>query len=146
MGLVFLALLAFLLIMVVLQRLFPEDGAPLEELGSGGGEEAVEDTALTEPTVPPQAESGPGQEGRLPGAQIAAMAVAMYLSMEQEESGGQGEGEVAVTTPASMPVLPSGVSNWSLSGRTALMEGQSRRPPPYGQKLSSAYSQKDGPS
>ena len=143
---VFLALLAFLLIMVALQRLFPDEGAPSGESGFGGVDAAVGEDAITEPAEPTQP-AAVHSTGVLPGAQIAAMAVALYLSTEQEESGErsneQGGCEVAVTTSASVPLPPTAVSNWTVRGRTALMESQSRRPPPYGQKLHSAYSQRD---
>ena len=140
MGLVFVALLAFLLIMLLLQKLFPDEEVQPDEVGDGGGF-ATGEVASVGQAVEVQTLDG------LAGAQIAAMAVALYMSMEDEESGEHSdrqEGEdVAVTAPAAAPTEPPAASNWTLRGRTALMESQSRRPPPFGQKLHSGYSQRD---
>jgi Na+-transporting methylmalonyl-CoA/oxaloacetate decarboxylase gamma subunit len=62
--------------------------------------------------------------GRVSGAKVAAIAVALYLAMEQE-------GDVEHPT-----VLPS---DWSTQGRAAHWASQGRRPQAYGQRSQSAY-------
>ena len=71
------------------------------------------------------------------GGKIAAMAVAMYLAMEQEES--------ASNTPVSTAtvVTVQSRSDWSNLGRSSLWESQGRRPQAYGEKSHSAYPPKD---
>ena len=149
MGLVFVALVAFMLTMMLLQRLFPDDTVEPEKVGSSGGD-AIEKAASVETAEPPrpaevESRSGPS------GARIAAMAVPLYLAMEEEEMGlndyaqvnGQTVEAAAVAASPSAPATPQAVSNWTTGGRTALMESQSHRPTPYGQKLHSGYPQRN---
>ena len=151
MGLVFLTLVVFMLILFALRKLFPgedvaedveTDEAPAEV---GAIEEAqqvsVHPVVATtqEPSATVATTSGGSIPGRsMPGEKIAAMAVAMYLAMEQEES--------AANTP--VPTTTVGTSqsrsDWTTQGRDALRQSQGHRPQPYGQKGHSAYSPKTG--
>ena len=159
MGLVFLSLLAFMLILIALAKLFPgeeveeveEVDEAIEMLEAAAQEPAQEAqpapvelapaappeqaAALPEPAAPAPA---PPQAG-VSGAKIAAMAVAMYLAMEQEE--------VAAGVPAEAPPildLSRVPSEWSIQGRASLWQSQGRRPQAYGQRSYGAYSPGEG--
>ena len=151
MGLVFLTLLIFMLILFALRKLFPgeevaedveTDEAPTE-VGVIMEEQQVSVQPVMATTQEPSAtvvtpSAGSIAGDRIPGGKIAAMAVAMYLAMEQEES--------AANTP--VPTAAVGTShvrsNWTTRGRDALRQSQGHRPQPYGQKSHSAYSPKTG--
>ena len=141
MGLVFLTLLAFMLILFALQKLFP--GEEVDE--DVETEEAPAQVGVTQEAQPvvatPQEPSAPvvaAPAGSIAGGKIAAMAVAMYLSMEQEES--------AANTPVSSTTVGASRSRngWTTQGRDSLRQSQGHRPQAYGQKSHSAYSQKTG--
>ena len=144
MGLVFFSLVAFMLILLALRRLFPSEEiaeaietdedpvmAAIKEM------EAEEEPATVERSpaefqgqlAPPGGPTG----GRIPGAKVAAIAVALYLAMDQE-------GDVAHP-----PVVPNAwtpsrdYSDWSIQGRASHWESQGRRPQAYGQRSQSAY-------
>ena len=144
MGLVFLSLVFFMLILLALQKLFPgeevaedietEEDTVARTIREMEADEEPEIEELAPPRLqePTEAPSDP-TNGRLAGAKIAAIAVAMYLAMEQE-------GDVAQP-----PVVPSAWtpsldhSGWSILGRTSLWGSQGRRPQAYDQKSQSAY-------
>ena len=130
MGVVFFALSGLLLVVVALQRLFPgKETPPSSQGGEAPGQEleAREKHTPTELPQPLQATSSQSYGGET-GAQIAAIAAAAYLSMEQE-----GQPETARREVPKPPVSqPS--STWGTRARMTLMESQSRRPPPYGRK------------
>ena len=156
MGLVFLSLLAFMLILIALAKLFPaeeveEVDAAVETLEAAVQEPAQEAqpapvelapaappeqaAALPEPAAPAPA---PPQAG-VSGAKIAAMAVAMYLAMEQEEV---AAGVLAEAPPIlDLSRVPSG---WSIQGRASLWQSQGRRPQAYGQRSYGAYPPGEG--
>ena len=156
MGLVFLSLLAFMLILIALGKLFPSEeveevDAAVETLEAAAQEPAQEaQPAPVElaPAAPPeQAAPLPEQAAPAPappqagvsGAKIAAMAVAMYMAMEQEE--------VAVGVHAEAPPildLSRVPSEWSSQGRASLWQSQGRRPQAYGQRSYGAYSPGEG--
>ncbi|MBF8266655.1 MAG: hypothetical protein HW388_163 [Dehalococcoidia bacterium] len=138
MVVVFLALSGLLLIMVALQRLFP--GKDTSSSGQDEGTPGQKPQAGEKPTpaeLPQPLQAASSQSyGGVTGAQIAAIAAAAYLAMEQE-----GQLQPALRATPALSQQPSG---WSAQGRTLLAEGQSRRPPPYQQKPHSAYSPKVG--
>ena len=156
MGLVFLSLLAFMLILIALGKLFPgeeveEVDAAVETLEAAVQEAAQEaQPAPVElaPAAPPeqaaplpeQAAPAPAPpQGGVSGAKIAAMAVAMYLAMEQEE--------VAAAVPVVAPLildLSRTPSEWGSQGRASLWQSQGRRPQAYGQRSYGAYSPGEG--
>ncbi len=149
MGLVFLSLLAFMLILIALGKLFPgeeveEVDAAVETLEAAVQEAAQEaQPAPVElaPAAPPeQAAPAPAPpQGGMSGAKIAAMAVAMYLAMEQEE--------VAAAVPVVAPLildLSRTPSEWGSQGRASLWQSQGRRPQAYGQRSYGAYSPGEG--
>ena len=146
MGLVFFTLLAFMLILFALQKLFPgeevdEDVETEEAPAQVGITQEAQPVVATpqEPSAPVVAAPAGSIAGhRIAGGKIAAMAVAMYLSMEQEES-------VANTPVSSTTVGASQSRNgWTTQGRDSLRQSQGHRPKAYGQKSHSAYSQKTG--
>ena len=133
MGLVFLSLLAFMLILIALAKLFPaeeveEVDAAVETLEAAVQEPAQEaQPAPVElaPAAPPE-QAAPLPEPAAPapappqagvsGAKIAAMAVAMYLAMEQEE------------VAAGVPLKP--LQSWTCPGFP--VDGASRAGPRCG--------------
>ena len=90
-GLVFLALVIFLLMMVVLKRLFPVDTLSQESPGDGLEEE----------------EQAPGEPAlrRPPIERVAAIAVGLALLMERSATRQPG-------TPARSPRIAGGLSPW----------------------------------
>lgn len=146
MGLVFLTLLVFMLILFALRKLFPgeemdEDVETVEAPPKVGvAEVGVIIEAQQAVAIPqePSAAVVTASTGSIAGGKIAAMAVAMYLSMEQEES--------AMNTPVSSTTMSTSQSRskWTTQGRDSLRQSQGHRPQAYGQKIHSAYSQKTG--
>ncbi len=149
MGLVFLSLLAFMLILIALGKLFP--GEEVEEVDAAVStlEAAAQEPALEAqpapvelaPAAPPEqaAPAAAPQQGGVSGVKIAAMAVAMYLAMEQEE--------IAASVPVVAPPildLSRVPSEWGSQGRASLWQGQGRRPQAYGQRSYSPYSPGEG--
>ena len=150
MAVVFAALVVFMLILMALQKLFPGEEMELEvpEPEPAEVSEAMQVTAVNsdEEAPEPVAVMDNGAGGRIPGSQIAAMAVAIYLAMEQEEQAQLTA--IAVTEPvsATAPVptptpaaAPYGRSSWGRIGREALLDTQGRRAPSYGNRPRSAY-------
>jgi Na+-transporting methylmalonyl-CoA/oxaloacetate decarboxylase gamma subunit len=146
MGLVFLTLVAFMLILFALGKLFPgeEVAEDSETDEAAAGADATEQAGhvSVQPVFvaaqqPARISVGSG-DGRIPGAKIAAMAVAMYLATEQ------GESVVNTTAPAATMNQFRGSSVWAIHGRESLRESQGHRPQSYGHKSHSAYSPRDG--
>ena len=148
MAVVFVALVVFMLILMALQKLFPGEEMELEVLVPAEAPEAPQVTVVNsdEEAPEPVAVMDNGAGGRIPGSQIAAMAVALYLAMEQEEQAQLTA--IAVTEPvsATAPVptptpaaAPYGRSSWGRIGREALLDTQGRRAPSYGNRPQSAY-------
>ena len=148
MAVVFAALVVFMLILMALQKLFPGEEMELEVLEPAEAPEAPQVTVVNsdEEAPEPVAVMDNGAGGRIPGSQIAAMAVALYLAMEQEEQAQLTA--IAVTEPVSatapVPIptpvaAPYGRSSWGRIGREALLDTQGRRAPSYGHRPQSAY-------
>ena len=148
MAVVFAALVVFMLILMALQKLFPGEEIELEVLVPAEAPEAPQVAVVNsdEEAPEPVAVMDNGAGGRIPGSQIAAMAVALYLAMEQEEQAQLTA--IAVTEPvsATAPVptptpaaAPYGRSSWGRIGREALLDTQGRRAPSYGNRPQSAY-------
>ena len=153
MALVFAALVVFMLILMALQKLFP--GEEIEpEVSEASPEPAAEAIQVAEaapvveeapePPAPVVEQAG----GRIPGSQIAAMAVAIYLSMEQQERPQPAAvavaEPVAAQTPSSQPAAthattPYGRSSWGRIGREAMLDSQGRRAPSYGHRPQSPF-------
>ena len=92
MGLVFAALVVFMLILMALQKLFPGEEIEEEVSESGAPPELVTEMVQIAETAPvverapePPAPAVEQTGGRIPGSQVAAMAVAIYLAMERQE-------------------------------------------------------------
>lgn len=156
MALVFVTLVVFMLILMALNRLFPGDeleleppaSTPVAETSSGQQAAAVATVAeVEEPPAPPELQPA----GVIPGSQIAAMAVAIYLAMEREEQSYRpvewSEPEVALVS-ASTPAPEQGAapddtlqprSGWGASGRAAFRETQGRRAPSYNHRPQSPF-------
>ena len=148
MAVVFAALVVFMLILMALQKLFPGEEMEMEVLEAAEASEAPQVAVVNsdEEAPEPVAVMDNGAGGRIPGSQIAAMAVALYLAMEQEEQAQPTA--IAVTEPvsATAPVptptpaaAPHGRSSWGRIGREALLDTQGRRAPSYGNRPQSAY-------
>ena len=148
MAVVFAALVVFMLILMALQKLFPGEEMELEVLEPAEAPEAPQVTVVNsnEEAPEPVAVMDNGAGGRIPGSQIAAMAVALYLAMEQEEQAQLTAIAVTESVSATAPVptptpaaAPYGRSSWGRIGREALLDTQGRRAPSYGNRPQSAY-------
>jgi Na+-transporting methylmalonyl-CoA/oxaloacetate decarboxylase gamma subunit len=135
MGMVFLTLVIFLLILFALRTLFPgEEVAEIIEAGEPTEVVLIEESqqVSSEPILAiqqqPLAAAVTTPAGSITEPKIAAMAVAIYLSMEQKES--------AANTAGQPPQNPDG---WGIQGRASLWQSQGSRPQPYDQKSHSAY-------
>ena len=161
MALVFSTLVALMIVLFALGRLFPGEEAEEAEVPETQSAAALEESAapVAEPPAPieapPQVEASPPQapvpapalpvaiesqsrEG-VPGAKVAALAVAVYLAMEQEESELADAAPVPVSASQAAPQPAELTSNWSNLGRAALWRSQGRRPSAYGERTHSAY-------
>ncbi len=148
MAVVFAALVVFMLILMALQKLFPGEEMELEVLEPAKAPEAPQVAVVNsdEEAPEPVAVMDSGAGGRIPGSQIAAMAVALYLAMEQEEQAQTtpiaATEPVSATAPFPTPTpvaAPYGRSSWGRIGREALLDTQGRRAPSYGHRSQSAY-------
>jgi Na+-transporting methylmalonyl-CoA/oxaloacetate decarboxylase gamma subunit len=151
MGVVFFTLVVFMLILFALGKLFPGEEVPEDiETDEAPGEVGV---IMEEQQVRPQpvvaniqepsatgaaASAGSIAAGSIAGSRIAAMAVAMYLAMEQEERAAN-----ALVSSTTVGTAQSR-GEWTARGRDSLKQSQGQRPQAYGQKTHSAYSQKPG--
>jgi Na+-transporting methylmalonyl-CoA/oxaloacetate decarboxylase gamma subunit len=144
MGIVFLTLLVFMMILFALRKLFPGEEVP-EDTAEDAAEVRViqEAQRVMSTTQEPSAagaiaSAGSTVAGRIAGSRIAAMAVAMYLAMEQEE--------MAATILVSNTAVGASWnrSNWTTQGRDSFRQSQGHRPQAYGQKSHSAFSSKTG--
>jgi len=104
-GLVFLALVIFLLMMMALKRLFPAD-TPSQETPSDGPEE--KEQAPGEPAL-----------GRPPIERVAAIAVSLALSMEGSATRQPGR-------PTRSPRVAGGLSPWRTQAEQSAL--RSHRP------------------
>lgn len=134
MGLVFFSLLMFLLVLVVIRRVFPDD-----------------DHTGDMPTTPTEAKLAPTEallekiyidppKESITGEKVAAMAVAIYLQMENLE-------KVQMTEPVLSEVGHIGLiesSNWKLKGRNTFMNNQGQRPSTFRQRGRSNHQQRRG--
>jgi Na+-transporting methylmalonyl-CoA/oxaloacetate decarboxylase gamma subunit len=140
MGLIFLSLIVIMLILLALRRLFPgeevaesiETDEALATVEREGELQASDQRSPAELQEPSAAPGGPA-DGRIPGVKIAAMAVALYLAMEQEEYVAHSTVETDAWPPS------QNYSGWSIRGRASQWESQGRRPPAYGQRSQSSY-------
>ena len=122
MGLVFASLTAFFLVLIVIRRLYPE--FETDSVQESNLEESEDIPSSTDPAT-----NENQQDSTLVypnGEKIAAMAVAVYMQMEEEQamqqliySGGDN---------------PSHQSSWRLDGRNAMMSTQGHRPTSYGER------------
>ena len=163
MALVFSTLVALMIILFALGRLFPGEEAEEAEAPESQSQStaALDEAAapVAEPPAPieapPQVEASPppapvpapappvaieaqSREG-VPGSKVAALAVAVYLAMEQEESELADAAPVPVSASQAAPQPAELTSNWSNLGRAALWRSQGRRPSAYGERTHSAF-------
>jgi hypothetical protein len=147
MGLVFITLVIFMLILFALRSLFPGEEIVEDVQGVDTEEDPVaaaimEMEAHEDPAIEEHSHSAlqehtatrdASTDGSIPGYKVATIAVALYLAMQQE----------ADATP--IPVLPStwtpsqDPSGWSILGRSSLWGSQGHRPQAYSQRSQSAY-------
>ena len=122
MGLGFASLMAFLLVLLVIRRVYPDSDTQSEQKMHS---ELSENDSN-------KFDSLPGDQGEEPttlspnGEKIAAMAVAVYMQMEEEENMSQ--------FVSSQNDTFSIQSNWKVDGRNALMSSQGHRPNMYGER------------
>ena len=122
MGLVFASLMAFLLVLLVIRRLYPDSDTQSEQKKHSELSENDSNKFY----------GPPGNQGQEPttsspdGEKIAAMAVAVYMQMEEEENMGQLVSSESDTFSIQ--------SNWKVDGRNALMSSQGHRPNMYGER------------
>ena len=150
-----------MIILFALGRLFPGEEAEEAEAPESQSTAALDEAAapVAEPPAPieapPQVEASPppapvpapappvaieaqSREG-VPGSKVAALAVAVYLAMEQEESELADAAPVLVSASQAAPQPAELTSNWSNLGRAALWRSQGRRPSAYGERTHSAF-------
>ncbi len=161
MALVFSTLIALMIILFALGRLFPGEEVEEAEAPETQSTAALDEAAApaAEPPAPieapPQVEASPppapapapapppvtvtAPRDGVTGAKVAALAVSVYLAMEQEEFERAGAGQVPVSASQAAPQPAELTSNWSNMGRAALWSSQGRRPPAYGHRTHSAY-------
>ncbi|MFH1560676.1 MAG: OadG family protein [Chloroflexota bacterium] len=142
MGLVFLSLLAFMLILFALRKFFPSEevAESIETEEAPAAVETEEAQQASEEPAPAELRAAAPDGaigGRIPGAKIAAIAVGVYLATEQEEHVDQAP----VVDRAAIPSLND--SAWNILGRDPSWGSQGRRPPPYGRSTRSTYPPKD---
>ena len=162
MGLVFATLVALMVILFALGKLFPgeeveqeaEDASATTEAAATTTAAAPSTTVAAAPAAPvdlsprtdappapaavpaPQPPVAPAQSrDGVTGERIAALAVSVYLAMEQEEA----ERAAAAAASAAVPQPAQHSSSWGSLGRAALWRSQGRRPPAYGHRPHSAY-------
>ncbi len=122
MGLVFASLMAFLLVLLVIRKVYPDSDTQSEQKMHS---ELSENDSN-------KFDSLPGDQGEEPttlspnGEKIAAMAVAVYMQMEEEENMSH--------LVSSQNDTFSIQSNWKVDGRNALMSSQGHRPNMYGER------------
>lgn len=144
MSLVFITLTVFLLILILLRRLFPVQEAsvaiesnvnmPQVEVLSGRINKNRSETLSSEMA---SVVDGGSSAISTPGQKIAAMSVALYMAMEKDQT---------TANVHQMNLSDNqlhGHTNWTIQGRTSLWDSQGRRPAPYNNKNHSAYSQED---
>ena len=122
MGLVFASLVAFLLVLLVIRRVYPDSDTQSEQ--KMNAELSENDSNKFEGPVADQSQEP--TKALVDGEKIAAMAVAVYMQMEEEENIGQ--------LVSSQSDTFSIQSNWKLDGRNALMGSQGHRPNMYGER------------
>ena len=152
MALVFVALVVFMLILMALQKLFPgeemEPEMPEPEVETEEVLETVQVAAVNSDEEAPEpvvAMEVPARGG-IPGPQLAAMAVSIYLAMEREEQAQAVDAEApepalaAASAPASNTgPAPQSRSGWGALGRANFLDSQGRRAPSYNHRPQSPF-------
>ena len=137
MGLVFLTLIALMVILFALKKLFPaeeiEATYPAQERPTSIEVPQQAEVAQIPVATPELSPIVVPAENGVPGAKIAAIAVAMYLAMEQEE-----QAAMPTATAAAKP-QPEAPRERSDGGTAPTWENQGHRPQPYGQRTQSPY-------
>ena len=144
MALVFITLAIFLVVLLVLQKLFPvqqvttavESNVNISPVGILS-ERMSKGESMNLSSEESSVLGGESSEISTTGQQIAAMSVALYMAMEKEQATANLHQENVSDSQL------HGHSGWSIQGRTSLWNSQGRRPPPYDNKPHSAYSQED---
>ena len=157
MGLVFATLVALMVILFALGKLFPgeeveqEAADTWETIASAAPPAPEATTAAAAPVdAPPQVEASPAPQPTavaapapsrdgVTGERIAALAVSVYLAMEQEEAERAAAAASTGTAVQAGPQPAQHSSSWGSLGRAALWRSQGRRPPAYGHRPHSAY-------
>lgn len=128
MGLVFAALVVFMVVLFVLKRVFPGEDVPETTLPS------VEASGVVEQALAPEMAASPAtlEYVSIPGARIAVAAVGAYMAMEYGFDPAD-PGPVLLTGQEQS----SGRSAWAQGGRVSLVESQGHRPLPQGRHFRS---------
>ena len=125
MGIVFLSLV-ILLIIVLLLRMLPHETDPLtidnteeqENISAIEGDSKSSNKGKLQPSVKSEHDTNTQE--------VAAMAVSLYLTLEQELDADNHSPEKAqdISSP----------SKWNAQGRSTLMAAQGHRPTPFGKR------------
>ncbi|MCL0032107.1 OadG family protein [Dehalococcoidia bacterium] len=125
MGLVFLTLVVFMIILLVLNKIFPG-----EEIADEVDSKSSNDVGLAEAdNEMDMNHTGPLDEGL--GSKIAAMVVGLYLTMEEDK--------VVTITDASNEVA---ASVWNKDSQNSFWNSQGSRPTAYGSRTYKPYDPK----
>ena len=125
MGLVFLTLVAFMLILLLLKRIFPGDDMAEDEDTNNSEQDVILDGNLNFDGTNMNAQQNQGSQGL--GAKIAAIAVSLYLATEKDET-------------LSISAENFGrQSKWNKSGRESFWDSQGGRSEPYGRRTYTPY-------
>lgn len=127
MGIVLLSLVVLLVIVLLLDKLFRENDQPSvdQTIRQSDLHNVDRDPkSLNKPALKPLIKSDRGKSNQ----EVAAMAVSLYLSLEQEfDINNQNLGETR---------YPSFSNKWKTQSRSSLLEGQGHRPPSFSKRHS----------
>ena len=129
MGIVLLSLVVLLVIVLLLDKLFREnDELAVDQTIRKSDLHNVErdPKPLNKAPFQPPTKSDRGKSNQ----EVAALAVSLYLSLEQEFD--------IDNQNLDTPQYTSFSNKWKIQGRSTLMEGQGHRPPPFSKRHSLA--------
>ena len=124
MGLVFLTLIVFMIILLLLKKIFPEDDTTDTVDFQTSNHTELMDT-------PDQIDMSYTGLDRVLGSKIAAMAVSLYLAMEQDN---------VVNISNASGSIESSV--WNKQSKNSFWNSQGSRPNSYGLRVYSPYDNK----
>ena len=125
MGLVFLTLIAFMLILLLLKWVFPGEDIDTDEETNDSEKDMISLGNLSMADADMNIQQNQDSQGL--GSKIAAMAVSLYLATEKDGT-------------LSMSPENSGVhSKWNKSNRESFWDSQGGKSSPYGKRIYTPY-------